>query len=145
MTVLVMSVGGVLPPTRPYVEAASVVEMDSCPKLKAALRNGFGFGVKAFTAATTTFTQRATPTPNRTYAATLIANDIEIALERKSMTGFRWAAAAKPSKRTNMSGSRLATFTPSDAATRHAAPAATTAPMYTSAKIFFMRIPSLFT
>src|SRR5438477_8014905 len=128
MTVLVMSLGGVVPPTRPYVDAASVVEIDSCPKLNAALRAGFGFGVKALTAATTTFTQRATPTPNRTYAATLIANDIEMALERKSMTGLRCAAAASPSSRTNMSGSRLATFTPNDAATRHAVPAATTAP-----------------
>src|SRR5258708_1272151 len=128
-----MSDGGVLPPTRPYVDAASVVEMDSWPKLKLALRNAFGFGVKAFTAATTTFTQRATPTPNRTCAATLIANDIEIALERKSMTGLRWAAAASPRRRTNISGSRLATFTPSDAATRHAAPAVTTAPVQRSA------------
>jgi hypothetical protein len=59
----------------------------------------------------------------------LIANDIEIALERKSMIGLRWAAAASPSSRTNMSGSRLATLTPSDAATRHAAPTATTATM----------------
>jgi hypothetical protein len=34
--------------------------------LKAAFRTGFGFGVKAFTAATTTFTHRAAPTPKRT-------------------------------------------------------------------------------
>ena len=97
--------------------------------MKAALRSGFGFGVNAFTAATTTFTQRATPTPKSTYAATLMAKDIEIALDRKSITGLRWAAAASPSSRTNMSGSRVATFTESDPATRHPNPSVTIAQM----------------
>src|SRR5260221_3822574 len=87
MTVLVRSPVPDLPPTRLYVVAARVVEMESCPKLKAALRNGFGLGVKEITAATTTFTHTATPRPKSTYAATLIAKDIEMALERKSMTG----------------------------------------------------------
>ena len=124
-TVNGMSVGGVCAPTAEYTVAARAVEIESWPKLKAALRTGLGFGVNAFTAAITTLTQRATPRPKRTNAAISMAKDIETALERNSMIGLRWATAARPRSRTNISGSTVATRTVSDAATRQAAPTTT--------------------
>ena len=69
------------------MEDARYVASRNWPRLKSTFRAGLRFGVYAFTAATTSVAQSATPVPNRTYAAIFTANATEIELDRKSMTG----------------------------------------------------------
>ena len=122
--------GGTSPPTSRYVVAAAKVAMLSWPKLNRTLRAGLGVGVTAFTPTTTRFAHRATPVPKSTYAAIFTANATEIALERKSITGLRWATPASVSRNTNITGSSdAAGRTESELRTKHSVPPATTAAM----------------
>src|SRR5260221_4990113 len=93
-------------------------------------RKGLRFGVYAFKATTTSVTQSVRPAPKSTYAETWTAKATEIAVEPKSLTGFRCATPARTMTSTNMTGSRVSVRTATDVVRRQMAPAAAMAPMY---------------
>ena|SRR5438309_6213571 len=121
--------GGTIPPRSWYVLDARYVESMNWPKLKITFRAGFGLGVYAFTATTTIVAQRATPVPNRTYAAIFTAKATEIALDRNSTTGFRWATPTSTRMNTNITGSIALVRALIELATRTIRPSAATIPM----------------
>ena len=94
--------------------------------MKKTFRAGFGFGVYAFTATTTSVVHIATGVPKSTYAAIFTANATEIALERKRTTGLRWAMPARPRMRRSMAGSMSLVRTPIDEPTSTMSPSPVT-------------------
>src|SRR4029077_5421940 len=108
---------------------ARYVESIIPPKLKRTFRAGFGFGVYAVTATTTTVAQSATGEPNRTDPAIFTANATEIALDRKSTTGFRWAIPASARMTMNITGSIELVGALIEFATRTTSPSAATSAM----------------